>query len=403
MPLGINNPLPSSMGSECKKAAKILTSFVDPKQAFGPDKVIPPEILAGAKGLAILTVLKAGFLGSGRFGSGVVVARLADGTWSAPSAIATAGAGIGGQIGFELTDFVFILNDAAAVRTFSQFGTLTLGGNVSLAAGPVGRNAEAAGAASTKGVAAVFSYSKTKGLFAGVSLEGSMLVERKDANEKLYRSRVSANQLLTGSVRPPPAADALMHVLNSRVFQGNSRAYGDAMYNDVPVYDESHDDVVWEGRKGEAYGQGSRRGRSNTNGDDDYDYRDKPRRANTWADDVYDRPVGRSATTRAPTGDSGRHRSNTAPFEEDYVYSDRRPTRPTAPKPVFGQKTGAAQMRSDQAVALYTFDADQDGDLGFKKGEIITIVKRTESAEDWWTGRIGDRVGIFPSNYVDAS
>ncbi|KAJ5189363.1 hypothetical protein N7491_005697 [Penicillium cf. griseofulvum] len=408
MPLGINNPLPSSMASECKKAAKILTSFVDPRQSFGPDKVIPPEILANAKGLAVLTVLKAGFLGSGRFGSGIVVARLGDGTWSAPSAIATAGAGIGGQIGFELTDFVFILNDAAAVRTFSQVGTLTLGGNVSLAAGPIGRNAEAAGAASTKGVAAVFSYSKTKGLFAGVSLEGSMLVERKDANEKLYRSRVSANQLLTGSIRPPPAADALMRVLNSRAFQGNIRGYGDSMYNDIPVYDESHDDVVWEGRKGDAYGQGTQRGRSNTG--NDYDYRDKPRRANTWADDVYDRPasgLGRSATTRSPAGDSfdsyGRNRSNTAPFEEEYVYSDRRPTRPTAPKPVFQQKTGAAQLRSDQAVALFTFDADQEGDLGFKKGEIITIMKRTEKAEDWWTGRIGDRVGIFPSNYVDAS
>ncbi|CAI7644320.1 unnamed protein product [Penicillium glandicola] len=409
MPLGINNPLPSSMSSECKKAAKILTSFVDPKQSFGPDKVIPPEILANAKGLAVLTVLKAGFLGSGRFGSGIVVARLSDGSWSAPSAIATAGAGIGGQIGFELTDFVFILNDAAAVRTFSQVGTLTLGGNVSLAAGPIGRNAEAAGAASTKGVAAVFSYSKTKGLFAGVSLEGSMLVERKDANEKLYRSRVSANQLLTGTVRPPPAADALMRVLNSRAFQGNTRAYGDSMYNDIPVYDDSHDDVVWEGRKGNAYGQGAQRDRSNTT-ENGYDYRDKPRRANTWADDVYDRPasgLSRSATTRAPAGDAfdsyGRNRSNTAPYEEEYVYSDRRPTRPTAPKPVFQQKTGAAQLRSDQAVALFTFDADQEGDLGFKKGEIITIIKRTEKAEDWWTGRIGDRVGIFPSNYVEAS
>ncbi|KGO69240.1 hypothetical protein PITC_095620 [Penicillium italicum] len=409
MGFGINNPLPSSMASECKKAAKILTSFVDPKQSFGPDRVIPPEILANAKGLAVLTVLKAGFLGSGRFGSGIVVARLGDGSWSAPSAIATAGAGIGGQIGFELTDFVFILNDAAAVRTFSQVGTLTLGGNVSLAAGPIGRNAEAAGAASTKGVAAVFSYSKTKGLFAGVSLEGSMLVERKDANEKLYRSRVSANQLLTGSVRPPPAADALMRVLNSRAFQGNARAYGDSMYNDIPVYDDSHDDVVWEGRKGDAYGQGAQRGRSNTN-QSDSDYRDKPRRANYWADDVYDQPasgLGRSATTRAPAGDSldgyGRTRSNIAPFEEEYTYSDRRPTRPTAPKPVFQQKTGAAQLRADQAVALFTFDADQDGDLGFKKGEIITILKRTEKAEDWWTGRIGDRVGIFPSNYVEAS
>lgn len=228
-----------------------------------------------------------------------------------------------------------------------------------------------------------------------------MLVERKDANEKMYQSRVSANQLLTGNIRPPPSTDALMRVLNSRAFQGNARAYGDAMYNDMPVYDDRHDDLVWEGRRGEAYGQSTRRYRSNTS-EDDYEYRDRPRRANTWADDVYDRPaggLGRSATTRGQDSFDtyGRSRSNTAPFEEDYSYSDRKPTRPTAPKPVFGQKTGqAAALRSDQAVALYTFDADQDGDLGFKKGEIITILKRTDKAEDWWTGRIGDRVGIFP-------
>lgn len=331
--------------------------------------------------------MKAGFIGSGRFGSGIVVARLADGTWSAPSAIATAGAGVGGQIGFELTDFVFILNDAAAVRTFSQFGTLTLGGNVSLAAGPVGRNAEAAGAASSKGVAAIFSYSKTKGLFAGVSLEGSMLVERKDANKKMYRSQVSASQLLTGSIPPPPQSDALMRVLNSRAFhKGARRDYGDSMYNDIPVYDDNHDNVVWEGRTGEAYGQGqgNRPRRSNTNSDD-YVYRDSPR-ANTWADDVYDR------SQPEPHDHQPRNRSNT--FGDDY--SDRRPTRPSAPKPVFGQKPSPAQRRSDQVVALYTFDADQDGDLGFKKGEVITIIKRTDKAEDWWTGEIGGRKGIFP-------
>lgn len=364
-----------------------------------------------SQGLAVLTVLKAGFLGSGRFGSGVVIARLADGTWSAPSAIATAGAGFGGQIGFELTDFVFILNDAAAVRTFSQVGTLTLGGNVSIAAGPVGRNAEAAGAASARGVAGVFSYSKTKGLFAGVSLEGSMLVERKDANEKLYNSRVSARQLLGGSIRPPPAAAPLMNILNSRAFYGNARVHGDDMYNDIPIYDQSHDDVVWEGRRGAAYGEGARRSRpaqQNRDRDsmDDYEYRDRPRRANTWADEVYDAPLGggglsRASTTGAPRNDSfdtfSRGRSNTAPFEEDYVYSDRKPSRPTAPKPVFGQRTGAAPaLRQDQAIALYTFDADQEGDLGFRKGDIITILKRTEKSEDWWTGRIGDRVGIFP-------
>ncbi|KAG5294168.1 DUF500 domain-containing protein [Histoplasma ohiense] len=407
MPLGIHNPLPSSMRSECRKAGKILASFVDPRQAFGPDKIIPPQILANAKGLAVLTVIKAGFLGSARFGSGIVVARLADNSWSAPSAIATAGAGFGGQIGFELTDFVFILNDYNAVRAFSQAGSITLGGNVSIAAGPIGRNAEAAGAASTKGVAGVFSYSKTKGLFAGVSLEGSVLVERKDANERLYNSKVSARQLLEGSIRPPPAAEPLMLVLQSRAFSGNAAFGNDSMYNDIPIYDNSHDRVVWEGKRGDAFGEGVRRDRTGSlNSRDDYQYHDRPRRTSTWADDVYDQqpPSGgmhRSYTTRANPRETFDNYNRGG--EDGYMYSDRRPTRPTAPKPVFGSKGEAASLQKDQVVALFTFDADQEGDLGFKKGEIITILKRTDKKEDWWTGRIGDRTGIFPSNYVDAS
>ena len=335
-------------------------------------------------------MLKAGFLGSGRFGSGIVIARLSDGSWSAPSAIMTGGAGFGGQIGFELTDFIFILNDAAAVRTFSQKGSLTLGGNVSIAAGPVGRNAEAAGAASLKGVAGVFSYSKTKGLFAGVSLEGSVLIERTDANAKLYNSRVTARQLLEGGVRPPPAAEPLMRVLNSRVFAGTNSSNGD-MYNDIPVYDDSHDNVVWEGRTGTGYNEGVRSNRTgsisgagNNTGSDDHEYRDAPRRANTWADDVYD---------REPTFDANRSRTNTVGSFGD---SAGKPSRPTAPKPSFKPKQITNTLGKDQAIALYTFDADQSGDLGFKKGEVITITKKTDNASDWWTGKIGDRTGIFP-------
>jgi lipid-binding SYLF domain-containing protein len=395
---------------ECKKTSKILTSFIDPRQAFGPDKIIPPSILANAKGLAILTVLKAGFVGSGRFGSGIVVARLADGSWSAPSAVGTFGAGVGGQIGFELTDFVFILNDASAVRTFAQAGSLTLGGNVSIAAGPVGRNAEAAGVASLKGVAGVFSYSKTKGLFAGVSLEGSGIIERRDANEKLYGRRWTARELLSGQVPPPPAAEPLMRVLNSRVFSGVGGAANvsrDSMYNDIPVYDDSHDNVVWQGRSGSAMGQGvgrDRTGLASQGGMDDYEYRDRPSRSSTWADDVYDRQpntgggLNRSFSTRAnpnETFDTLETRGRASTFDSNYSYSDRpKPGRPSAPKPVFGQKK--AGLQADQAIAKFTFDADQPGDLGFKKGDVITIIKRTDNETDWWTGRVGGREGIFP-------
>ncbi|KAF2124090.1 DUF500-domain-containing protein [Dothidotthia symphoricarpi CBS 119687] len=409
----LNNPLPSSMRSECRKTGKILASFVDPRQSFGPDKIIPPQVLANAKGLAILTVFKAGFLGTARFGSGIVVARLSDGSWSAPSAIGTIGGGFGGQIGFELTDFVFILNDASAVKTFAQAGSLTLGGNVSIAAGPVGRNAEAAGAASLKSVAGIFSYSKTKGLFAGVSLEGSGIIERRDANEKLYGRRWTARELLSGQVPPPPAAEPLIRILNSRVFSGvaGANVQNDQMYNDIPVYDESHDNVVWQGRQGPALGEGVRRDRtggSTSHADDDYQFRDRPQRSSTWADDVYDRQpntgggLDRSFSTRAnpnETFESLDHRTaardRASTFGDDYSYSDRaKPGRPTAPKPVFGQKK--ASLAADQAIAKFTFEPDQPGDLGFKKGDIITVLKKTDNETDWWTGRVGDREGIFP-------
>jgi len=323
------------------------------------------------QGLAILTVIKAGFLGSARFGSGLVIARLPDGSWSAPSAIATGGAGFGGQIGFELTDFVFILNDASAVKTFSQAGSLTLGGNVSIAAGPVGRNAEAAGAASLKSVAGIFSYSKTKGLFAGVSLEGSAIIERKDANAKLYGRPISARELLTGSERPPAAAAPLLNILSSRAFSGMRQgSYDDGMYNESPVYDDNYDNVVWEGRRGSAMGEGETR-------DDGFG---GPKRASTWKDDAYDEP--RPLNTGS--------RSNT--FQETYGtgssaspgFGDKKsgPGRPAAPKPNFTSKQ--AMMKKNEAVALFSFDADQPGDLPFKKGDVITVLKKTESDNDWW-------------------
>jgi SH3 domain-containing YSC84-like protein 1 len=335
-------------------------------------------------------------------GSGLVVARLADGSWSAPSAIFTTGAGFGGQIGAELTDFVFILNDAAAVRTFSQAGSITLGGNVSVAAGPIGRNAEAAGAASTRGVAGIFSYSKTKGLFAGVSLEGSVLLERKDANEKLYNRRITARDLLEGSIRPPPAADSLMRVLNSRFFASRGQVSQDDMYNDIPVYDDRHDDLNWEGRRGSSGGRPAATA-------EDYEYHDRPQRTSTWTDNVYDRPPNYTnsnlaASTRANPNetfdrfqsDFEHRRANTGFSNHSDQKPKTAPGRPTAPKPKFVPKDQQPKLGENQAVALFTFEPDQPGDLGFKKGEIITIIKRTDSKNDWWTGQIGDRTGIFP-------
>src|SRR5947208_15797031 len=135
-----------------------------------PEKGIPRDVLRHSKGLAIMTVVKAGFIFSGKGGQGVVVARTRHG-WSGPSFIATGGAGWGLQIGAQVTDFVIVLNNDAAVRAFSRGGNVTIGGDVSAAAGPVGRTA--AGAVTP--AAAAYTYSNSKGLLAGVSLEGAVL------------------------------------------------------------------------------------------------------------------------------------------------------------------------------------------------------------------------------------
>ena len=130
-----------------------------------PENAIPPAIFSNARGLAIIRALKVGFGVSGNGGQGVVVARTGHG-WSAPSFIGMGGAGWGLQIGAQVTDFIFVLNNDAAVRAFSRDGNVKLGADVSAAAGPVGRDVQ--GAVTT--TAAVYTYSRSKGLFAGISL-----------------------------------------------------------------------------------------------------------------------------------------------------------------------------------------------------------------------------------------
>ncbi|CAE7083107.1 unnamed protein product [Rhizoctonia solani] len=207
------SPLPVSLPKECEKATKILLSFVDGRND-GLDGLIPRQILEQAQGFAIFTVVKAGFLFSARAGSGIVIARLSDGTWTAPSAIGTAGMGVGGQAGAEMTDFLIVLNTRAAVKSFMSAGSLTLGGNMSLAVGPIGRNGAADVALNTKGkVAAMYSYSRTKGLFGGISIEGSIIVERQDANALAYDADVTSKQLLSGVVPTPPWAQNLVRAI----------------------------------------------------------------------------------------------------------------------------------------------------------------------------------------------
>ncbi len=185
------------------RSASIVSEF-----RHMPEKGVPSRIIRHARGLAIISVVKAGFIFSGKAGDGVVVARTAHG-WSGPSFIGTGGAGWGLQIGAEVTDFVIVLNNDAAVRAFSRGGNVTVGADVSAAAGPVGRSAEA----DVTPKAAVYTYSKSKGLFAGVSLEGAVIGTRKEANARYYGRPVNAGDVLHGRVAAPAGSARLRNAL----------------------------------------------------------------------------------------------------------------------------------------------------------------------------------------------
>jgi lipid-binding SYLF domain-containing protein len=173
-----------------------------------PEKGIPRDVLRNSKGLAIMTVVKAGLIFSAKGGQGVVVARTGRG-WSGPSFIATGGAGWGLQIGAQVTDFVIVLNNAEAVRAFSRGGNVTIGADVSAAAGPVGRTASGAVAPT----AAVYTYSKSKGLFAGVSLEGAVIGTQRNSNFRYYGQPVRADEILSGLTPAPTGAAVLRRAL----------------------------------------------------------------------------------------------------------------------------------------------------------------------------------------------
>ncbi|KAF9202056.1 hypothetical protein BGZ49_007757, partial [Haplosporangium sp. Z 27] len=151
-----------------------------------------------------------GFIVSARGGSGVVVIKKDDDTWSAPSFIAVGGVGFGALVGADLTDVVLVLmTDEAVETTFIQGGSVTLGGGLSVSAGPVGVGGEVGVSANTQATntSSIYSYTKSKGLFAGVSLDGTVLLERKEANAAYYGRAISAAEILRTIPQPPEALE----------------------------------------------------------------------------------------------------------------------------------------------------------------------------------------------------
>ncbi|GLJ37045.1 hypothetical protein SUGI_0750620 [Cryptomeria japonica] len=205
----LNTPLGMSMEQEIYKSTNVLRSYCEIGR-LKAEKSIPEAVLRGAKGLAILSVAKAGMIVTYKLGTGLVIARKDDGSWSAPSAIVSYGLGWGAQMGGELTDFVIVLRNSRAVKAFSSRMHFSLGAGLSAAAGVLGRVAEADIRAGDAGMAACYTYSCSKGAFLGVSLEGNIVSVRSETNLRFYGDPyLTPADILLGSVERPKAAAPL--------------------------------------------------------------------------------------------------------------------------------------------------------------------------------------------------
>lgn len=184
-----------------------------------PDKGIPEEILGSAKCVAVVpSLIKGGFILGGAHGRGVATCRTASG-WSAPAPLTTTGGSIGLQIGGQAVDVIMvIMNDRGMTALLTS--KFKLGADVSVAAGPVGRHAE--GSTDWKMRAEVLTYSRARGLFAGLTLNGAVIKQDEDATRELYGRMVDFKTILTGSVPTPQAAEPFVAAVRKAV--GNDTA-----------------------------------------------------------------------------------------------------------------------------------------------------------------------------------
>jgi len=201
--------------SRLKEAGTVVKEILDV-----PDNV-PQKLLDKADCVVVFpSVRKAAFGIGASYGRGAMTCRRGDnfdGHWGAPSMMALEGLSVGFQLGAQATDFVLlVMNDRGAHGILTS--KVKLGGDVSATAGPVGRDASAETDVTAR--AEILSYSRSRGLFGGVSLEGSTIRPDNDANEKIYGQKLEAKEIvLHGKVPVPPAAERLISTLDARTPQ----------------------------------------------------------------------------------------------------------------------------------------------------------------------------------------
>lgn len=216
---------PTTLDKESDKAARILRSFckdgfyeeeeyqvnngngdgAGPKQKQKVLVKIPQKVIENCVGLAIFTTMRTGLWISGAGGSGVLVARNEDGSWSPPTGILLHTAGLGFLVGVDIYDCVVVINNRKALESFTHVRA-TIGGEISAVAGPVGIGGVLENDGKWKQAnRPVFTYLKSRGFYAGVQVDGTVIIERSDENERFYGEKLRAQDILAGKVRHPPA------------------------------------------------------------------------------------------------------------------------------------------------------------------------------------------------------
>lgn len=224
---------PMTLDKESDKAARILRSFckdgfyaeeesaerqsVDSSVSKRSSKIdrpngkqrvikkIPTQVIRQAKGLAIFTTMRTGLWLSGSGGSGVLLARVPEtGEWSPPSGIMLHTAGVGFLAGVDIYDCVVVINTYEALEAFKKV-RCTLGGEVSASAGPVGMGGVLESEVH-KRQAPIWTYMKSRGLYAGVQVDGTIIIERTDENERFFNERISVTDILAGKAKHPPSS-----------------------------------------------------------------------------------------------------------------------------------------------------------------------------------------------------
>lgn len=373
---------------------------------------------------------------SARAGSGIVVARLPNGQWSPPAAIGIGGLGGGFNAGAEVVDFLIVLNSRAAVRSFMASGSLQLGGNLSLAIGPLGRTGEASAALSAEmEVSAMFSYSVSRGLYGGATIEGTFLIDRSATNARAYGRNVLPKDILSGQVKMPIYAKPLVNRLNQ--ISSNVQHMEDASTEYAAVQGDDDDAYVMPSQY-----QSRPSSQSLNRADiDSMDDLDRQLQATSLGHKAPDTSKEYAGLANNQNNLNKSHHRLKHEFESDdveegdpfadpstHTYERTYEREHLSYQPRQSKATGAsntahaamqqqdpvadyvdpALLDGDLVVALHDFEPQEEGDLAFKRGDILRVLHRTDNLSDWWTGEHvvnfgSDKrtAGTFPSNYTE--